>query len=66
MKFLCFLLRCPGNRVFAPAVNSLAHTAGTVFALIILCGIQAVMRAESLRWSIRLFLAHWRTSRSCS
>ena len=66
MKFLCFLLRCPGNRVFAPAVNSLAHTARTVFALIILCDIQAVMRAESLRWSIHLFLAHWRTSRSCS
>ncbi len=39
MKFLCFLLRCPGNRVFAPAVDSLAHTAGTAFALIILRGI---------------------------
>lgn len=56
MKSLCFLLRCPGNRVFAPAVDSLAHTAGTAFALIILCDIQAVMREESLRWSIRLFL----------
>ena len=66
MKSLCFLLRCPGNRVFAPAVDSLAHTAGTAFALIILRVIQAVMRAESLRWSIRLFLARWRTLRSCS
>ncbi|MFZ1767331.1 MAG: hypothetical protein WAT68_11875, partial [Candidatus Nitrotoga sp.] len=28
--------------------------------------LQAAMRAESLRWSIRLFLAHWRTPRSCS
>ena len=65
MKSLSFV-RCPGNRVFAPAVDALAHMAGTAFALIILCDIQAAMRAESLRWSIRLSLAHWRTSRSCS
>jgi len=36
------------------------------FAFIILRGIQAALRAKSLRWSIRLFFALWRTSRSCS
>jgi hypothetical protein len=58
MKSLCFLLRRPDNHVFVPAVDLLAHTAGAAFALIILCNIQAAMSAESLRWSIRLFLAH--------
>ncbi|MFZ1711447.1 MAG: hypothetical protein WAT53_00065 [Nitrosomonas sp.] len=52
--------------MFAPAVDALAHTAGTALAHIICCGIQAAMSAESLRWSIRLFLTRWRTSRSCS
>ena len=66
MKSLCFLLRRLGNRVFAPAVDALAPMAGMEFAFIILRSIQAATRAESLRWSIRLFLAHWRISRSCS
>lgn len=43
MKFLYFLLRRHGNRVFAPAVDALAHMAGTALAHIILRGIQAAM-----------------------
>ncbi|WP_239233896.1 hypothetical protein [Candidatus Nitrotoga sp. BS] len=43
MKFLYFLLRRPGNRVFTPVVDALVHTAGMAFALNLLRGIQAAM-----------------------
>lgn len=55
------LLCRSGSHIFVPVVDAHVHTVGKVFEFTLLCDMHAAIRAESLRWSIRLFLTHWCT-----